>query len=201
STRVSAEAAAAGRDWARESFGERYVPAAPRLWTGKQQKGAQEAHEAIRPTDPARTPESVKDDLDRDQFRLYQLIWLRFVASQMAPAVYDTTTIDFPVRGRNAAAGAGPRLYLFRATGSVMKFDGFTRLYTEAREEGDHRTLDDLAPLPALEAGQACTVIDIVPAQHFTQPPPRFSEASLVKELEKLGIGQIGRAHVCTPVT
>src|SRR5690606_32264114 len=128
STRVSAEAAAAGRDWARDSFGERYVPAAPRLWTGKQQKGAQEAHEAIRPTDPTRTPESVKDDLDRDQFRLYQLIWLRFVASQMAAAVYDTTTIDFPLRGRNAAAGAGPRLYLFRATGSVMKFDGFTRL-------------------------------------------------------------------------
>src|SRR5690606_39608492 len=108
----------------------------------------------------------------------------------MAPAVYDTTTIDFPVRGRNAGDGAGPRLYLFRATGSVMKFDGFTRLYTEAREEGDHRTLDDLAPLPAIEAGQECRVIELVPAQHFTQPPPRFSEASLVKELEKLGIGR-----------
>ena len=190
STRVSAAAAAAARDWAREAFGDDYVPASPRLWTGKQQKGAQEAHEAIRPTDPARTPESVRGDLDDDQFRLYQLIWLRFVASQMAPAVYDTTTIDFPVRGKNAPDGGSPRLYLFRATGSVMKFDGFTRLYTEAREEGDHRTLDDLAPLPALEAGQACTVIELVPAQHFTQPPPRFSEASLVKELEKLGIGR-----------
>ena len=190
STRVSAEAAAAARDWALETFGERYVPAAPRLWTGPQQKGAQEAHEAIRPTDPRRTPESVRGDLDDDQFRLYQLIWLRFVASQMAPAVYDTTTIDFLVRGKNPAAGGEPRLYLFRATGSVMRFDGFTRLYTEAREEGDHRTLDDLAPLPALEAGQACTVIDLVPAQHFTQPPPRYSEASLVKELERLGIGR-----------
>jgi DNA topoisomerase I len=101
----------------------------------------------------------------------------------MKPAVYDTTTLDFELEG-------GGRRYLFRATGSVLKFDGYTRLYQEAREEGDHRTLDDLAPLPALEAGQEVTLHGIDPAQHFTQPPPRFTEASLVKELEKLGIGR-----------
>jgi DNA topoisomerase-1 len=184
STRVSAGAAGAARDLVRSLFGERYVPDSPRLWGGKQQKGAQEAHEAIRPTDPARTPDLVRSSLDRDQARLYELIWLRFVAGQMMPAVYDTTTVDFDL-----TAGSGTK-YLFRATGSVMKFDGFTRLYQEAREEGDHRTLDDLAPLPPLDEGDACDLRRLVPAQHFTQPPPRFTEASLVRELERLGIGR-----------
>jgi DNA topoisomerase I len=184
STRVSADAAAAARRWVSAHFGETYLPAGPRLWGGKQQKGAQEAHEAIRPTDPLRHPDRIKRHLDRDQFRLYELIWRRFVGGQMAPAIYDTTTVDFDLPGQS-----GQR-YLFRATGSVLKFDGFTRLYQEAREEGDHRTLDDLAPLPAVEAGQAVTLHYIEPAQHFTQPPARFTEAALVKELEKLGIGR-----------
>ncbi|MGH7475377.1 MAG: type I DNA topoisomerase [Longimicrobiales bacterium] len=184
STRVSAAAAGAARDWIRAGFGERYLAAGPRLWGGKQQKGAQEAHEAVRPTDVARTPDAVRRHLDKDQARLYELIWLRFVAGQMAPAIYDTTTVDFEL-GRAST----PR-YLFRATGSVLKFDGFTRLYREAREEGDRRTLDELAPLPHLEQGDPCVTLEIVPAQHFTQPPARFSEASLVKELEKLGIGR-----------
>jgi len=185
STRVAPVAAAAARDWVATNFGERYAAAGgPRLWSGKQQKGAQEAHEAIRPTEIARHPDAVRRYLDRDQLRLYELIWQRFVAGQMAPAVYDTTTVDFDLTGRD-----GHR-YLFRATGSILKFDGFTRLYREAREDGDHKTLDDLAPLPELEAGQRCTLLEIVPAQHFTQPPPRYSEASLVKELEKLGIGR-----------
>jgi DNA topoisomerase-1 len=184
STRVGADAVNAARDLIGRSFGERYVASSPRMWTGKQQKGAQEAHEAIRPTDASRRPESLKGTLDRDQYRLYELIWLRFVAGQMAPAVYDTTTADFDIAGRSGSA------YLFRATGSVVKFDGFTRLYQEAREEGDHRTLDDLAPLPRLEKGDACTLHDIIAEQHFTQPPPRFTEASLVKELERLGIGR-----------
>jgi DNA topoisomerase-1 len=122
--------------------------------------------------------------LDRDQLRLYELIWLRFVAGQMASAVYDTTTVDFDLTGRTA------RQYLFRATGSIVKFDGFTRLYQEAREEGDHRTLDDLVPLPPLAKGEQCKLLKLTPAQHFTQPPPRFTEASLVKELERLGIGR-----------
>ncbi|HEX7117689.1 MAG TPA: type I DNA topoisomerase [Longimicrobiales bacterium] len=189
STRVSAEAAGAARRLVAESFGDRYAAkGGPRLWTGKQQRGAQEAHEAIRPTDATRRPESVKPHLDADQFRLYELIWLRFVAGQMAPAVYDTTTVDFELEGRRARNG-GWR-YLFRATGSIVKFDGFTRLYQEAREDGDKKTLDDLAPLPELSAGDRCKLLELVPAQHFTQPPPRYSEASLVKELEKLGIGR-----------
>jgi DNA topoisomerase I len=183
STRVSATAAGAARDLVRKRFGDDYLPASQRLWGGKQQKAAQDAHEAIRPTEPGRTPDDVKRFLDRDQNRLYELIWLRFVAGQMNPAVYDTTTVDFDLEG-------GGRRYLFRATGSVLKFDGYTRLYQEAREEDDHRTLDDLAPLPALDPGVDVTLHGIEPAQHFTQPPPRFTEASLVKELEKLGIGR-----------
>jgi DNA topoisomerase I len=183
STRVAGSAADEARSMVRGSFGDRYLPDAPRLWGGKQQKGAQEAHEAIRPTSALRRPEALRKYLDRDQLRLYELIWLRFVAGQMTPAVFDTTTADFELR-------AADRTYLFRATGSIMVFDGFTRLYQEAREEGDHRTLDDLEPLPELAEKDRCDVHGITPAQHFTQPPPRFTEASLVKELERLGIGR-----------
>ncbi len=195
STRVSAGAAAAAQALVRSSFGAKYVPDSPRLWGGKQQKGAQEAHEAIRPTEAVRRPEQVRSMLQRDQAHLYELIWLRFVAGQMTPAVYDTTTVDFDISGRarasDAAADASPvHRYLFRATGSVLKFDGFTKLYQETREEGDHRTLDELMPLPFLEKGDRCKVLGIEPAQHFTQPPPRFTEASLVRELERLGIGR-----------
>jgi DNA topoisomerase I len=183
STRVSPTAVEAARGLLGERFGDRYLPDSPRLWGGKQQKAAQDAHEAIRPTDPTRSPDAVKRFLDRDQNRLYELIWLRFMAGQMQPAVYDTTTVDFDLEGDG-------RHYLFRATGSVLKFDGYTRLYQEAREDGDHRTLDDLAPLPDLEAKAPVDLHAIEPNQHFTQPPPRFTEASLVKEMEKLGIGR-----------
>jgi DNA topoisomerase-1 len=184
STRVSPEAVGQARDWIVGEFGQSFVAASPRLWSGKQQKGAQEAHEAIRPTDVALHPSEAARHLETDAARLYELIWLRFVAGQMAPAVYDTTTVDFDVRG-----GSG-KVYLFRATGSVVKFEGFTRLYLEATEAGEHRRLDDLVPLPALDAGDVCAVRRVEPRQHFTQPPPRFSEASLVRELEKLGIGR-----------
>jgi DNA topoisomerase I len=184
STRVAASAADAARAMVSQSFGDRYLTEAPRLWGGKQQKAAQDAHEAIRPTDATRRPDQLKRFLDRDQLRLYELIWLRFVAGQMASAVYDTTTADFDLSAENG------RKYLFRATGSILVFDGFTRLYTEAREDGDHKTLDDLAPLPELAERDRCRLELITPAQHFTQPPPRFTEASLVKELEKLGIGR-----------
>ncbi len=126
STRVSADAVSGARAFIERDFGKRYLPAEPRLWMGKQQKGAQEAHEAIRPTDAARRPDQLRQYLDKDQIRLYELIWLRFVAGQMASAVYDTTTADFDLR-----AASGHR-YLFRATGSIVKFDGFTRLYQEA---------------------------------------------------------------------
>ncbi|MFO7894064.1 MAG: type I DNA topoisomerase [Longimicrobiales bacterium] len=183
STRISGTAAGVARSYLERRFGKKYVPARPRLWSGKQQKGAQGAHEAIRPTDPTRTPEAVKRYLDRDGRRLYELIWLRFMAGQMRPAIHDTTTLDFELDG-------GGRTYLFRATGSVMKFDGFTRLYREAREEGDRRTLDDLEPLPPLDADETAQLKELEPGRHFTKPPSRYTEASLVKEMEKQGIGR-----------
>lgn len=184
STRVSAEAAQGARSWIQGEFGERYLPGGPQLWGGAQQKGAQEAHEAIRPSDPTLHPNEAAVYLEEPEAKLYELIWLRFVASQMLPTIYDTTTADFDLRGAEGTT------YLFRATGSVMKFDGFTRLYREATEAGEHRRLEDLDPLPDLSQGDRGELISINPAQHFTQPPPRFSEASLVKELEKQGIGR-----------
>ena len=184
STRVAASAVESAREWITAQMGREYVAPVPMLWGGKQQKGAQEAHEAIRPTDPHLHPAEAARYLDSDEARLYELVWLRFVASQMAVALYDTTTVDFLI-----AAPAGSD-YLFRATGSVVKFQGFTRLYLEATEPGDHRRLDDLEPLPELAPGDVCNLLGIEPRQHFTQPPARFSEASLVRELERLGIGR-----------
>ncbi|MEJ2541531.1 MAG: type I DNA topoisomerase [Gemmatimonadota bacterium] len=184
STRVSDAAIAEARAWVEGEFGGKFNAGSPRSWASKQQKGAQEAHEAIRPTDVTLHPSEAARHLERDQAALYELIWLRFVASQMAPAVFDTTTLDFDLEGRSG------RRYLFRATGSVLKFEGFMRLYTEATEAGDHRRLDDLDPLPDVERGETAELKQLEPKQHFTQPPPRFSEASLVKELEKLGIGR-----------
>lgn len=184
STRVSPVAVNQARDWVRGEFGDKYVPRSPRLYGGNQQAAAQDAHEAIRPTDVTILPSEAQRYLERDQARLYELIWLRFVASQMSPAVYDTTTADFDLEGSDG------RSYLFRATGSIVKFQGFTRLYLEATETGDRRRLDDLEPLPELEEGASAELEKLEPRQHFTQPPPRFSEASLVKELEKLGIGR-----------
>src|SRR5205085_8705511 len=125
--------------------------------------------------------------LKEDQFKLYQLVWQRFMASQMAPAVFDTTTVDFELAPNEE--GAAPT-YLFRATGSVVKFQGFLALYREAREEGEGRALEDEQELPTLVLKEQVPCKGITPAQHFTQPPPRFSEASLVKELERLGIGR-----------
>ena len=183
STRVSPGAVEAARKWVHGEFGEDYLPPAPRLWGGKQQKAAQDAHEAIRPTDPSLHPEDVRQFLEDDTARLYELIWLRFVAGQMAPALYDTTTIDFDLKGES-------REYQFRSTGSILRFLGFTRLYVEATEAGDRRPIDDLEALPDMGVGDSALVKGIDPIQHFTQPPPRFSEASLVKELEALGIGR-----------
>jgi DNA topoisomerase-1 len=179
STRVAPSAVEAARAYVSRQYGRQYLPETPNLYGGSQNPQAQDAHEAVRPTEVERTPEQVKRDLTPDQFRLYQLVWQRFVASQMSPIVYDTTTVDFDL-GR----------YLFRATGSVIIFDGYHRLYHEAREQGEGRTLDDLPPLPPLAVGDRVALKAVVPAQHFTEPPPRFSEASLVKELERLGIGR-----------
>jgi DNA topoisomerase-1 len=181
STRVAETAAGAARDYVRTLFGEEFLATGgPRLYgSDDKKKNTQDAHEAIRPTDPAMRPEHVKKFLTPDQFKLYQLIWQRFMASQMAPAVFDTTTVDFEIDK-----------YLFRSTGSIIKFQGFLVLYREAHEVGDHRVLEDEQPLPPMEKGERVPVIEITPNQHFTEPPPRFSEASLVKELERLGIGR-----------
>ena len=184
STRVSAAAVGKARGWLEKEMGKKYLSSSPRLYSGKQQKGAQEAHEAIRPTDPSLHPDRVRDFLEGDEARLYEVIWLRFVASQMAPAVYDTTTVDFDLEGESGEE------YRFRATGSVVKFNGFTQLYQEATEAGDHRRLDDLEALPKLTEGDETLLKRLEPNQHFTQPPPRFSEASLVRDMEKLGIGR-----------
>ncbi len=184
STRVSKGAVTQARKWIEGEMGKKYLASSPRLFAGKQQKGAQEAHEAIRPTNPMLHPSEAQRFLGPDEARLYELIWLRFVASQMAPAVYDTTTADFDLEGKSG------RHYLFRSTGSVVKFRGFTRLYLDNAEAGDHRRLDDMEPLPELHEGDESRLKELQPNQHFTQPPPRFSEASLVRELEKLGIGR-----------
>ncbi len=179
STRVSEVAAGQARDYLRTLFGKEFLADGPQLYTGAKARNTQDAHEAVRPTDPTRRPDTLKAYLSPDQLKLYDLIWKRFMASQMAPAVFDTTTVDFDL-GK----------YLFRSTGSIIKFQGFLALYKEAREEGDSKPLEDEQALPVLAAGERVPVREITPSQHFTEPPPRFSEASLVKELEKNGIGR-----------
>jgi DNA topoisomerase-1 len=199
STRVSEVSAAQARDYVQMLFGEEFVAKSVQLYGDGKSKNAQEAHEAIRPTDATRRPEHIQRYLSADQFKLYQLIWQRFVASQMSPAVFDTTTVDFDlsvtpknVDAAKSPASAKPLPYLFRSTGSVMKFQGYLALYREAREEGDGhgRALEDEQALPSVDVGESVPVKRITPSQHFTEPPPRYSEASLVKELERLGIGR-----------
>ena len=180
SVRVADSAIAQARDYIAKEFGKAYLPAEPVVHKGgKSSTRVQDAHEAIRPTDVPRRPDDLKQHLDSRQFKLYQLIWRRFVASQMTPAVFETTKVDFDL-GR----------FVFRATGSRVLFDGYHRLYHEAHEPEEGKTLDDLPPIPPLAQGDVVTVKQITPNQHFTEPPPRFSEASLVKELERLGIGR-----------
>jgi DNA topoisomerase I len=161
-------------------YGARYVPEAPRRYQTKA-KNAQEAHEAIRPTDLTRRPRQVARFLDADQAKLYELIWLRAVASQMESAELERTTVDI-------TAKAGARIIDLRATGSVVKFDGFLALYQEGRDEdaGD----DESRRLPEMSEGEALSRRSISATQHFTEPPPRYSEASLVKRMEELGIGR-----------
>jgi DNA topoisomerase-1 len=178
SVRVSETAIDSVRSFIAKNYAKAYLPESPNAYTSKAAR-AQEAHEAVRPTDVRRRPEDVQKYLEPDQFRLYQLIWQRFVASQMNPAIYDMTVVDFDL-GR----------YLLRATGSVMIFDGYHVLYTEGREAEEGKSVEDLSPIPPLEVGDRVEVRQITPSQHFTEPPPRFSEASLVKELERLGIGR-----------
>ncbi len=163
-----------------EDYGNAYVPDAPRQYQTKA-KNAQEAHEAIRPTDLSRRPAEMRRRLDNDQARLYELIWIRTIASQMESAELERTTVDI-------AAKAGSRVLELRATGQVIKFDGFLALYQEGRDDdGDD---EDSRRLPAMSEGEALKRRDLAVTQHFTEPPPRFSEASLVKRMEELGIGR-----------
>ncbi|MFL5466691.1 MAG: type I DNA topoisomerase, partial [Gemmatimonadaceae bacterium] len=179
STRVAPSAAGQARDYIKMMYGQQYLPDAPRLYSDSKSKNAQDAHESIRPTDPTRRPEHIRKHLKEDQYRLYELIWQRFMASQMTPAIFDTTTVDFDFDR-----------FLFRATGSVVKFDGYQRLYKESREAEEGKPLEEEQGLPVVQKGENIPVRKITPSQHFTEPPPRFSEASLVKELERLGIGR-----------
>ncbi|WP_338826386.1 DNA topoisomerase 1 [Moorella thermoacetica] len=174
STRVASVAQLEARDFLMERFGSEYVPEGLRQYKGR--KDIQDAHEAIRPTSVWREPASLKNILTRDQFRLYNLIWERFVASQMQAAVMDTVTVDIT---------AGP--CLFRATGSVVKFPGFLKVYEEGRDGEDK---DQEQRLPPLATGQTLKLQSLEPKQHFTQPPPRYTEATLVKTMEELGIGR-----------
>jgi DNA topoisomerase I len=170
-----------------QKYGDEYVPERPPFYR-KKQKGAQEAHEAIRPTVPGRDPLSVKSQLSGPQFKLYQLVWQRFMASQMAPARLDNTRVDIAA-GPEGQITRGEKPFVFRATGSIIKFPGWMTIYQQGRDEGDTDELDRGA-LPELAEGEALNLLKLLPDQHFTQPPPRFTEATLVKALEEQGIGR-----------
>lgn len=170
STNLSQDSLASAKDVINGLFGSNYSLPSPRIFKTKS-KGAQEAHEAIRPADPAITPDSLKNSLNKNQFRLYDLIWRRFIACQMPDAIFENTSADI---------NAGPN-HVFRANGQVMKFDGFLKVYLMKIGE---------AFLPELEKSELLDLVELKPFQHFTEPPPRFTEASLVKILEKFGIGR-----------
>jgi DNA topoisomerase-1 len=175
SFRVAEVAQKAARDLIGKNYGEDYLPPKPRRY--KSRKTAQEAHEAIRPTYVDCRPEEIKKFLTRDQHKLYQLIWNRFVASQMNSAVYNSTTVEIE---------AGK--YLFKASASQLLFDGFLRVYQEVKE--DNSDGEEESKLPPLKEEERLNLLELVPRQHFTKPPPRFSEATLIKELEENGIGR-----------
>ena len=173
SLRISEDARRDGSAFIRERYGENYLPEKPRVF--KSRSSAQDAHEAIRPSMPALTPEQVKDSLTADQYKLYKLIWDRFMASLMANCVHDTCQMDI-------AAGE----YLFKASGYTVRFDGYTTLYVEGKDEDDETG----GPLPVLAEGQELIPRELKGNQHFTQPPPRYTEATLIKTLEENGIGR-----------
>ncbi len=173
SLRISEEAAAQAAVYIEETYGKAYLPSSRRVFKSK--KNAQDAHEAIRPSDPSLTPERVKKSLSAEQYKLYKLIWERFIASQMANALLDTVAVDID------AANC-----VFKASGFSVKFDGFTVLYEESKESDE----EDSAALPPLEVGMPLHLKELTPNQHFTQPPARFTEASLIKTLEENGIGR-----------
>jgi DNA topoisomerase I len=177
SVRIAAEAQQEARAWATNRFGPEYVPDAPPVYRSR--GSAQEAHEAIRPSEVTHEPRGLGRFLTKDQLAVYRLIWERFLASQMTSAVYDTVTADIE------AARC-----VFRAQGATLKFKGFTAVYVESREDEDVPDDEAESPVPPLDEGETLTLLGLDPKQHFTQPPPRFTEASLIKVLEELGIGR-----------
>lgn len=178
SVRIEPEAIQEARNYIKTTYGEEYLPDKPRLF--KTKKSAQDAHEAIRPTYTEYNPDKLKKKLTRDQHRLYSLIWDRFIASQMEPAVYDTVSVDIAADN-----------YLFRAASLNLKFAGYLKLYKESDPNGNSNGNNNgKAEIPSLEKGENLTADKFEPSQHFTKPPPRFSEASLVRELESKGIGR-----------
>jgi DNA topoisomerase-1 len=182
STRVSDDAVGDARHYIAERFGREFVPDSPNIYKSK--KAAQDAHEAIRPTSMAFAPEIVEKYLAEDAMKLYRLIWNRFVACQMMPALFDQTTIDVAAKGKSGAD------YLFRATGSVLKFEGFLKAYQEGKDQADEEDEELRHRLPAVAEGEHLRFRAIKPEQHFTEPPPRYNEATLVKRLEADGVGR-----------
>ena len=179
-TTLSQEAVQQARRQIEQTYGKTYVPDVPRLYKSKA-KNAQEAHEAIRPTDLSRTPAEVAKFVEEDMAKLYRLIWLRTMASQMEQAVLDQVSADI---------SDGTDDVILRATGSTVAFDGFMKVYDEGRDDSGDDSTDDEKRLPPLKESDSARIADVLPEQHFTQPPPRYSEASLVKKLEELGIGR-----------
>jgi DNA topoisomerase-1 len=180
STAVAETALKETREFIRQRFGAEFLPRQPRKFA-KKVKGAQEAHEAIRPTRPTRDPNSIKQYLTSDQAKLYELIWKRMISSQMAAASFDSTAVDIEAKDTNN--------YLLRSTGSVLRFSGFLSLYSESKDELDNGD-EAKNPLPQLSKGEVLTLVDLFPEQRFTQPPPRYTEATLVKAMEEKGIGR-----------
>ncbi|MBI4228809.1 MAG: type I DNA topoisomerase, partial [Deltaproteobacteria bacterium] len=178
SVRISEHAISEARSYIKNTYGAEYLPKRPNVF--KVKRSAQDAHEAIRPTAVINIPDSIRSFLTEDQLQLYKLIWNRFIASQMNPAIYDQTTVDI-----NAGRG------VFRATGSIIKFPGFSAVYMEGKEEEEEeRESEEDKKLPELAVGEELRVLELEGKQHFTQPPPRYTESSLVKELEEKGIGR-----------
>ncbi|HUI78620.1 MAG TPA: type I DNA topoisomerase [Bryobacteraceae bacterium] len=182
STRVSDDALRDVRDYIAERYGKEFRPESANIYKSK--KDAQDAHEAIRPTSMVYTPELLEKHLAEDEMKLYRLIWNRFVASQMVPAVFDQTTIDVSAKGKNGVD------YTFRATGSVLKFEGFLKIYQEGKDQTDEDDEELKHRLPAVTEGEKLRFRVIKPEQHFTEPPPRYNEATLVKKLESDGVGR-----------
>lgn len=179
SVNLSEQALQSAKEAIKDKFGKEYLIDEPRKYSPKS-KNAQEAHEAIRPTDFNRDPESIKDHLDRNAFRLYDLIWKRTIATQMPEAVFDATSVDIEIKGK-------AKKYTFRATGQVIKFDGFMKVYLEGTDDEEQ---EEEGILPELVIGDVPKVLRVEPKQHFTQPPPRYSDATLIKALEEHGIGR-----------